>query len=350
MGVGLQDFSREPCAKKGLAVREHLIARMWCPALLLLAAAPMAVTLRVGGVGPAPASLLQPRRALRCAAPACSAADGSSDSAVLLASLKRVSACRGDIVVVKFGGHAMTNNQASFAADMVLLQSLGLLPVVVHGGGPQINKMLDKLEIQSTFVNGLRVTTPAVMEVVEMVLCGQLNKQIASAINAAGGRAVGISGKDDAMVTGSIKNPELGLVGEAEHVKTSLLHMLLEEGIIPVIAPVATGEGGTSLNLNADTMAGEIAGALRAKQLLLLTDVAGVLDGNKQLIPTLTTAAAQQLCVDGTATGGMIPKIENAISAVRAGTSTAVIMDGRVEHCSVLHLFGGGGVGTAVSD
>jgi len=153
---------------------------MWCPALLLLAAAPMAVTLRVGGVGPAPAPLLQPRRALRCAAPACSAADGSSDSAVLLASLKRVSACRGDIVVVKFGGHAMTNNQASFAADMVLLQSLGLLPVVVHGGGPQINKMLDKLEIQSTFVNGLRVTTPAVMEVVEMVLCGQLNKQIAA--------------------------------------------------------------------------------------------------------------------------------------------------------------------------
>lgn len=233
-------------ARRGLADREHLIARMWSPALLLLAAAPMAVTLRVGGVGPAPASLLQPRRALRCAAPACSAADGSSDSAVLLASLKRVSACRGDIVVVKFGGHAMTNNQASFAADMVLLQSLGLLPVVVHGGGPQINKMLDKLEIQSTFVNGLRVTTPAVMEVVEMVLCGQLNKQIASAINAAGGRAVGISGKDDAMVTGSIKNPELGLVGEAEHVKTSLLHMLLEEGIIPVIAPVATGEGGTS--------------------------------------------------------------------------------------------------------
>ena len=140
----------------------------------------------------------------------------------------------------------MTNNQASFAADMVLLQSLGLLPVVVHGGGPQINKMLEKLEIQSTFVNGLRVTTPAVMEVVEMVLCGQLNKQIASAINAAGGRAVGISGKDDALVTGSIKNPELGLVGEAEHVKTSLLHTLLEEGIIPVIAPVATGEGGTS--------------------------------------------------------------------------------------------------------
>ena len=151
-------------------------------------------------------------------------------------------------------------------------------------------------------------------------------------------------------MTGSIKNPELGLVGEAEHVKTSLLHTLLEEGIIPVIAPVATGEGGTSLNLNADTMAGEIAGALRAKQLLLLTDVAGVLDGKKQLIPTLTTAAAQQLCADGTATGGMIPKIENAISAVRAGTSTAVIMDGRVEHCSVLHLFGGGGVGTAVSD
>ena len=188
-------------------------------------------------------------------------------------------------------------------------------------------------------------------QVVEMVLCGKLNKQIASSINAAGGRAVGLSGKDDALVTSKRKlEPDLGLVGEPEHVRVSLLHTLLEEGVIPVIAPVSTGEAGASLNTNADTMAGAIAGALEAQQLLLLTDVAGVLDGDMQLLPNLTTAAAQGLCDDGTASGGMIPKLGTAIGAVKSGTGSAVIMDGRVPHCSLVHLFGEGAVGTAVSD
>ena len=183
-----------------------------------------------------------------------------------------------------------------------------------------------------------------------MVLCGKLNKRIASAINTAGGRAIGLSGKDDALVTATQKDPALGLVGEPADVRTSLLHTLLDEGVVPVIAPVATGEGGASYNVNADTMAGTIAGALDAQQLLLLTDVAGVLDGDMQLIPSLTTARAQQLTEDGTATGGMIPKLGTAIDAVKGGAGSAVIMDGRVPHCSLVHLFGGGAVGTAVSD
>ena len=169
----------------------------------------------------------------------------------------------------------MTNDDraAEFASDVALLQSLGMRPVVVHGGGPQINEMLERLEVESTFVNGLRVTSPAVMEVVEMVLCGKLNKKIAAAINAAGGRAVGLSGKDDALVSASQKDPELGLVGRVGHVRAPLLHLLIDSGVVPVIAPVATGADGGSFNVNADTMAGAIAGALGAADLLLLTDV-----------------------------------------------------------------------------
>merc|ERR1719247_3230155 len=231
----------------------------------------------------------------------------------MVGALERVAARRGDVVVVKYGGHAMTNSDRAeeFASDMALLQSLGLRVVVVHGGGPQIAEMLKRLEIESKFVDGLRVTDAATMEVVEMVLCGKLNKKIASAISAAGGRAVGLSGKDDALVSASRKlEPDLGLVGEPGEVRVSLLHSLLEEGVIPVIAPVATGEGHASYNVNADTMAGAIAGALGAKELLLLTDVAGVLDGpDGSLIPRLTTAEAQRLTEDGTATGGMIPKL-----------------------------------------
>uniref|UniRef100_A0A7S3ERU4 acetylglutamate kinase n=1 Tax=Haptolina ericina TaxID=156174 RepID=A0A7S3ERU4_9EUKA len=248
-----------------------------------------------------------------------------------------------------------------FANDMALLQSLGVRPVVVHGGGPQIGEMLKRLEIKSTFVDGLRVTCPATMEVVEMVLCGKLNKKIASAINAAGGRAVGLSGKDDSLVLASRKvhtmvDPEsgetievdLGLVGSPHTVQPALLRQLLDDGIIPVIAPVATGEAGASYNVNADTMAGAVANALGAQSLLLLTDVAGVLDGEGILIPQLTVEGAVGLTEDGTASGGMIPKLGTAMDAVRGGVGSAVIMDGRVAHCSLVHLFSEEAVGTAV--
>jgi len=214
--------------------------------------------------------------------------------------------------------------------------------------------MLSRLQVESNFVNGLRVTSPEVMEVVEMVLCGKLNKKIAASINAAGGRAVGISGKDDAIVYATQKNPDLGLVGKIEEVRASLLLTMLDEGVVPVIAPVATGEGGCSYNVNADTMAGAIAGALGAADLLLLTDVAGVFDGppdaGGKLIEQLSPAAADKLCADGIATGGMIPKLGTACEAVAAGCGTAVIMDGRVPHCAIEFLFGDTPIGTAVSD
>jgi len=276
-----------------------------------------------------------------------------ADSSGLVTSLERVSAWQGKTVVVKYGGHAMTNDEraAEFAGDMALLQQLGVRPVVVHGGGPQIGAMLERLQIETEFVDGLRVTSPAVMEVVEMVLCGSLNKKIASAINAAGGHAVGISGKDDSLVVAQRKlEPDLGLVGEPQEVNLPLLSSLIDAGIVPVIAPVATGEGGSSYNVNADTMAGIIASALDAASLLLLTDVAGVLDGEKRLLPQLTPAEARQLTEDGTAVGGMIPKLGTAIDAVEGGVGAAVIMDGRVPHCAIEFLFGDTPVGTAVSE
>ena len=275
-----------------------------------------------------------------------------SEADALVGSLRNVAARVGEIVVVKYGGHAMTNDEraAEFASDVALMQSLGLRPVVVHGGGPQIGAMLERLAIPTEFVDGLRVTSPAVMEVVEMVLCGSLNKKIASAINAAGGHAVGISGKDDSLVVATRKlKPDLGLVGEPAEVNLPLLNSLLDAGITPVIAPVATGEGGSSYNVNADTMAGCIASALDAASLLLLTDVAGVLDGDMQLMPLLTAKEAQKLTEDGTATGGMIPKLGTAIDAVSGGVGSAVIMDGRVPHCALEHLFGEDAVGTSVS-
>ena len=273
----------------------------------------------------------------------------------LTSTLQLVSSWKDEVVVVKYGGHAMTNDEraAEFASDVALLQSLGVRPVVVHGGGPQISAMLEKMEVESEFVNGLRKTTPAVMEVVEMVLCGSLNKKIASAVNAAGGRAVGISGKDDFLDTASQRDPELGLVGDisAESVRVPLLHSLLDAGIVPVIAPVACDADGASYNVNADTMAGAIAGALSAASLLLLTDVEGVLDGpppEGKLLPRLTSAEAKKLTEDGVATGGMIPKLGTAMEAVGGGVGEAVIMDGRVPHCALEHLFGEADVGTAV--
>jgi len=315
-----------------------------CRRLLLLAA------LCPGGNGFAAAPCTRVHDVCRLRASAIVATQESSSD--LVGSLQRVSSWRGQTVVVKYGGHAMTNDEraAEFASDIALLQTLGVRPVVVHGGGPQIGAMLEQLAIPTEFVDGLRVTSPAVMDVVEMVLCGSVNKKIASAITAAGGHAVGLSGKDDSLVSARRKlKPDLGLVGEPERVNSALLTYLLDTGIVPVIAPVAYGEGGSSYNVNADTMAGAIAGSLDAAALLLLTDVAGVLDGEKQLLPQLTATDAQQLCDDGIATGGMIPKLGTAIEAVAGGCASAVIMDGRVPHCALEYLFGKDAVGTAVT-
>lgn len=270
----------------------------------------------------------------------------------LLSTLSRVGSRVGEIVVLKYGGHAMTNSElaASFASDVAMLQRLGMRPVVVHGGGPQIGAMLKKMEIESTFVNGLRVTDEATMEVAEMVLAGSLNKKIASSISCAGGRAIGLTGRDDGLVRAVKKqgDVDLGLVGEPSEVKADRLLSLLDSGVTPVLAPIGMGEGGAPYNINADTMAGAVASALKASCLLLLTDVAGVLDKEGQLLPTIDCAEANGLIDDGTAMGGMIPKLQTAISAVESGVGSAVVMDGRVPHCSLVHFFGDDAVGTTV--
>lgn len=241
------------------------------------------------GQGPLPPRLVVSRSVGRCGATRCDAT-ATVGAAALAGQLERVASWAGKTVVIKYGGHAMTDAALaeSFATDCALLQRLGLRLVVVHGGGPQIGAMLKRLEIPSNFVDGLRVTDSATMEVAEMVLCGMINKQIASSITRAGGRAVGLSGKDDALVRAAQKNPALGLVGEPRNVRTELLESLLDGGVLPVIAPVAVGDEGASYNVNADTMAGAVATALGASCLLLLTDVAGVLDGQMHLLPTLT--------------------------------------------------------------
>ena len=259
-------------------------------------------------------------------------------------------------IVVKFGGNAMASGEstaaADFAQDIVLMKQTGIDPVVVHGGGPQIGAMLKKLEIPSTFVNGLRVTDGAAMEVVEMVLSGSINKQIVSGINAAGGRAIGISGKDGNLIVAKKLDRgdgvDLGFVGEPETVNPSVLRTIMSSEIVPVIAPIGVGTKGETYNINADTVSGAIASAMSAARLLLLTDVEGVLDREKKLIPRLTVAEARALMADGTISGGMIPKIETAINAVEAGVSAAVILDGRIPHVLLLELFTEHGAGTMI--
>lgn len=268
-----------------------------------------------------------------------------------------------EIVVIKYGGHAMGNAAAAedFAEDVVLLEQSGLKPIVVHGGGPQIGRMLDRLGIQSEFRGGLRVTDEATVEVVEMVLAGSINKQIVGWISAEGGRAIGLCGKDGNMVrakraTKTVVDPDsrieteldLGLVGEPEHVERGVLDAVLKAELIPVLAPVAYGEDGKTYNVNADTFAGSIAGALRAKRLLLLTDVPGVLDKNKKLIPELSVDDCRRLIADGTITGGMIPKVETCIYALDQGVEAVVILDGKVNHAVLLELFTDYGAGTLI--
>ena len=269
----------------------------------------------------------------------------------------------GVTVVVKYGGHAMGDDDLarSYGRDIALLKQVGVNPIVVHGGGPQINAMLKRLSIQSTFVAGLRVTDAAMMEVVEMVLAGTVNKQVAGLINAAGAMAVGICGKDGGLIRArklsrTVRDPDshieraldLGFVGEPEHVDVRVIHALTGAGLIPVIAPVCVGADGQSYNLNADTVAGAVAGALGAQRLLMLTDVAGVLDGEKRLIPELSIADVRAGVESGMISGGMIPKVENCVEAVQAGVKGAVILDGRMKHAVLLELFREGGVGTLI--
>src|SRR6056300_1089439 len=270
----------------------------------------------------------------------------------------------GQTIVVKFGGHAMGEAEyvASFAADIALLDQVGACPVVVHGGGPQIGEMLAKLQIESNFVDGLRVTDEATISVVEMVLAGGINKALVAAIAGAGGRAVGVSGKDGGLLTArklmavakasdsAIQQAvDLGFVGEPSHVDVTVLNALMQHHLIPVVAPVGSGEDGKTYNINADTAAGAIAAALNATRMLMLTDVSGVLDKNGKLISSLTISQAEALIHDGTVSGGMIPKVKTCIDAVQGGAEGAVIMDGRAPHALLVELFTEHGMGTMIT-
>jgi acetylglutamate kinase len=267
------------------------------------------------------------------------------------------------VVVVKYGGHAMGEEQQAraFAQDVVLLEQTAINPVVVHGGGPQIEAMLKKVGVQSQFAGGLRITDAKTLEIVEMVLAGSINKQMVGYINEAGGKAVGLCGKDGNMVvarklTRTVVDPgsaverlvDLGFVGEPDKVDTTVLEQILGRDLIPVLAPVAAAADGGTFNVNADTFAGAIAGALKAKRFLLLTDVPGVLDKSKELIKELSVDEARRLIADGTIAGGMIPKVETCIYALERGVEGVVILDGKVPHAVLLELFTELGAGTLI--
>jgi len=288
-------------------------------------------------------------------------ASAQDQARILSEALPHMQQYDEEIVVVKYGGHAMGEEGAaqSFARDIVLMEQTAINPVVVHGGGPQIGDMLKRLGIKSEFAAGLRITDKATIEVVEMVLAGSINKQIVGYINAAGGKAVGLCGKDGNMVqarkvTRTMADPgsniekvvDLGFVGEPDKVDITVLTQILGRDLIPVLAPVATAADGATYNVNADTFAGAIAGALKAKRLLLLTDVPGVLDKSGQLIKELSVDDARRLIADGTISGGMIPKVETCIYALDAGVEAVVILDGKVEHAVLMELLTDAGAGT----
>jgi acetylglutamate kinase len=281
----------------------------------------------------------------------------------LIEALPYLQRYAGCTFVVKYGGHAMGDPELAhdFAQDIVLLKAVGINPVVVHGGGPQIGAMLKKLGVESQFIDGLRVTDKATAEVAEMVLSGSINKELVGWIAGAGGKAIGISGKDGGLVTATKvertqKDPDsqiervidLGFVGEPTTVDTTVIDAACAAGLIPVIAPIASGADGATYNINADTMAGAIAAALGAKRLFLLTDVAGVLDKDKNLLTDLTPADIARLQQDGTISGGMIPKLETCVHAVEAGCEAAVVLDGRVGHAMLLEFFTSRGAGTLI--
>ena len=284
-------------------------------------------------------------------------------AAVLSEAVPHIARYAGSSVVVKYGGHAMgdTDALAKFARDVVLMKQIGIHPVVVHGGGPQIGRMLERLGIGSDFVDGLRVTSADTVEIVEMVLAGRINKAVAAAIGAAGGRAVGLSGKDAGLMTAkrlthTRRDPEsniekaldLGFVGEPAGVDTGVIDALTEAGFIPVIAPIGLGADGATYNVNADTAAGAIAAACRARRFLLLTDVPGVLDENGRLIPEMGRERARRMIADGAIQGGMIPKVETCLDAVANGVEAAVILDGRMDHAVLLEILTRSGAGTLI--
>ena len=256
----------------------------------------------------------------------------------------------GAIVVIKLGGHAMISDEAleTFARDVVLMRQVGINPVIVHGGGPMINSMLDKLNIKSEFINGKRVTDPETMNVVEMVLSGSVNKKIVQAINNQDGRAVGLSGKDAKLIICEQETPELGLVGSPTDVNPEVIFTLFENDIIPVIAPLGAGSNGETLNINGDTVSGAIASALKADRLLLLTDVSGVQDKNGSIITELNSTQIKNWINEGIISGGMIPKTETALLALKGGVRGVVILDGRVPNACLLELFTEHGAGSLI--
>lgn len=288
---------------------------------------------------------------------------GLAKAETLIEALPYLQRYAGRTFVVKYGGHAMGDPELArdFAEDIVLLKAVGINPVVVHGGGPQIGNMLKKLGVESRFVDGLRVTDKATADIAEMVLSGAINKELVGWIAGAGGKAIGISGKDGGMVTArkvtrTTTDPDskieqavdLGFVGEPETIDTTVIETICAAGMIPVIAPIAAGKDGETYNVNADTMAGAVAAALGAARLFLLTDVAGVLDKDKNLLRDLTPADIARLQEDGTIQGGMIPKLETCVHAVEAGCEAAVVLDGRVPHAMLLEFFTSRGAGTLI--
>lgn len=294
--------------------------------------------------------------------PMASDVSGMQKASILAEALPNMLKYDEQTVVIKFGGHAMGDKalSAAFAKDIVYLKQSGVNPIVVHGGGPQIAAMLKKLDIQSEFVNGLRVTDKPTVDIVEMVLAGAINKEIVSAINSQGGKAVGICGKDANLMTArqitEMPDPEsnlmravdIGYVGEPVKVNPHIVDVISNSDLIPVVAPIGVTADGQTLNINADTFASALAVATKAKRLLLLTDVAGVLDKSGQLIPELTVAEARALIRDGTISGGMIPKIEGCIDVVEGGVEAVVIINGKVAHCVLLELLTEHGAGTMV--
>ena len=276
--------------------------------------------------------------------------DWLTTASTLSKALPYLQRYEGATVVIKFGGHAMGSDEAmeTFARDIVLMQQVGVNPVIVHGGGPMINDMLDRLNIKSEFVEGKRVTDEATMEVVEMVLSGRVNKRIVQAINSQGGRAVGLSGKDANLITCDPTDPKLGLVGTPRDIDPTLLNKLFEADMIPVIAPLGAGDNGETFNINGDTVAGAIAAALNADRLLLLTDVSGVKNAEGVVLTELTPENIRELTISGIIAGGMIPKTETALTAIQGGVRAVVILDGRAPNACLLELFTDHGAGSLI--
>ena len=286
--------------------------------------------------------------------------DATQVARVLTESLPYIQRFTGRTFVIKFGGNAMVDAELfeSFARDVVLMKLVGMNPIIVHGGGPQIGQLLDRLAIQSEFIEGMRVTDEPIMDVVEMVLGASVNKEIVDSIHRNGGRAVGLTGKDGELLrakklqltAASEEQPDIGQVGEVTSVDTRVLQMLGDSDFIPVIAPIAGGEDGKTYNINADLVAGKIAEVLNAEKLMLLTNVPGLLDEQGEVLTGLATEEVSRLIAEGVIAGGMLPKIRCALDAVKSGVTSAHIIDGRVPHAALLEIFTDEGIGTLISD